>query len=58
MGRSGATSGAEADADIMAAQLRDQLASRLRAAPQQGSPEAWACLEVRIIRQALSTSRV
>ncbi len=45
-GRNGASAGAEADADIMAAQLREQLASRLRAAPQQGPPEAWACIEV------------
>ena len=47
-GRSGGAGvGADADADIMAAQLREQLASRLRAAaPQQGPPEAWACLEV------------
>ena len=45
--RSGASAGAEADADIMAAQLREQLASRLSTSPQQGPPEAWACLEVR-----------
>ena len=48
-GRNGASAGAEADTDIMAAQLREQLASRLRASPQQGPPEAWACLEVSML---------
>ena len=52
--RSGTSAGAEADADIMAAQLREQLASRLRAAPQQGPPEAWACLEVCALDRACS----
>ena len=39
---------AEADDEVLIAQLREQLTSRLRGAPQQaGTSEAWACLEVR-----------
>jgi hypothetical protein len=42
----GAAASAEADDEVLIAQMREQLVGRLRVQPQQQPAEAWACLEV------------